>query len=177
MSRTVPAFVILLAGLAVDRQAFEGALAWVEKMTDPETGRVGYVFRGGTSARTEGLQDRFPAHRTEAMTASGMLTRLLCGAAAGDPALARGARLLAKSPPAVDPQAREYYYWFFGARALGRLSGDALPAWRNALRETLGRLQEADGSFPPSDAWSTEGGRVYATAICALALQAAADRP
>jgi hypothetical protein len=37
------------AELEVDSTAFKGAIAWVEKMTEPEHGRVGYQRRGGQS--------------------------------------------------------------------------------------------------------------------------------
>ena len=42
------------AGLDVDDSAFKGAVSWVDKMTEPQFGRVGYNRRGGHTARHDG---------------------------------------------------------------------------------------------------------------------------
>jgi len=168
------------AGLAVDRTAFQGALAWVDKMTDPDTGAVGYVMRGGMSARMEGQQEQFPPDRTEAMTASGVLTRVLCGEDPGaTPAIARGIRRLAAKPPRWDVEdgSIDLYYWLLGTMALARANAPELEEWRRSLQEALRPNQRADGSFDPVDAWGPAGGRVYATAVGALCLEAASAKP
>jgi hypothetical protein len=64
------------AGLDVDPDAFQGALAWMDKVTDPRTGLAGYNQFGGSVARPEGLQDKYPPERSRAMTAAAMLTRM-----------------------------------------------------------------------------------------------------
>ncbi|MHC4393492.1 MAG: prenyltransferase/squalene oxidase repeat-containing protein, partial [Planctomycetota bacterium] len=88
------------AGLQVDDNAFRGALSWVEKMTEPEFGRVGYNRRGGPTARTMEAMDAFPAEMSEAMTAAGLLVRLYAGQAAkANESIQKGADLLAARPP------------------------------------------------------------------------------
>ena len=42
-------------GFEVDPAAFEGALSWLDEVTDPVTGRVGYEERGSPSSRTPSL--------------------------------------------------------------------------------------------------------------------------
>jgi len=164
------------AGLEVDRAAYQGALAWIDKMTDPDTGAVGYIVRGGVSARPEGMQDRFPAERTQAMTAAGVLTRLLCGEdPATSEAIRKGLARCGGKPPVWDPQdgSVDLYYWYLGALAFSRSGDAAWLGWRDALAAALEKGQRPDGSFDPADAWGRDGGRVYATAVGALCLRLA----
>jgi len=67
------------AGLDVDPANFTGAVTWFDKMTDPNFGQAGYNFPGGTPARMEGMQDRFPPEKSQAMTAAALFVRVLCG--------------------------------------------------------------------------------------------------
>jgi hypothetical protein len=52
--------------------------------------------------------------------------------------------------------------------------------WRDALHENLAKEQRRDGNFlgswDPVDVWGQDGGRVYATAMATMALQAAFGR-
>ena len=43
---------------AID-EAFDGVRAWLDKMTDKDYGRTGYIQRGGSSARPQELIDRY----------------------------------------------------------------------------------------------------------------------
>lgn len=167
------------APFAVDDDAFEGAQAWLGKMIDPDTGRVGYRQRGTPSARVEGLEDRFPSDRTEALTTAGMHARLLMGE---DPRpskdFAMGVALcMALRPAGRDEGRQDFVYWHFGALALHRIGGREASLWMRDLHDALLPLQRRDGdvcgelgSWFPFDAWSGEGGRVYATAINVLTL-------
>ena len=65
--------------LTLDEEAFDGIRAWLDKMTDPDYGRVGYIQRGTGPARPQELVDRFPAEKSESMTAVGMLARIFLG--------------------------------------------------------------------------------------------------
>jgi hypothetical protein len=170
------------AGLTVDDAAFRGARAWIDKMTEPEYGRTGYQQRGGPPARTVEAMARFPADRSEAMTAVGVTTRLLSGA---DPATSdlveKGARLVASKPPVWSPESGsiDLYGWYWGTLALSRVGGDAWTAWRAHAVRALGGHQVTDagsdarGSWDPVDPWGAEGGRVYATALACLTSQIA----
>ena len=170
-----------LAGLQVDDQAFQGALKWVDKMTAPENGRVGYHMRGGMTARTKEAMDRFPAEHSEAMTAVGMLTRFFVGQkTASHELLRKGADLLLRRPPVWDTAAgsNDFYYWYWGTLSMAHVGGEQWRAWKGALQTAVlpnQRGPEAGdlaGSWDSVDAWSGEGGRVYSTAILCLAVEA-----
>jgi len=166
-----------VAGLEVEPEAFAGALAWVEKMTDPASGAVGYIARGGASARAEGMQDRFPAEKTEAMTAMGILTRFLCGQTGREPEIALGAARCAAKPPSWNAAdgSIDMYYWYLGTLALHQVGGEPYRQWSGAACEAILRGQRSDGSaagsWDPVDPWGRFGGRVYATATMTLSLE------
>ncbi len=97
------------APLTIDEEAFDGIKAWLDKMTDPDYGRVGYIQRGGSPARPQELIDRFPGDKSEAMTAVGVLRRIFLGE---DPRrselIKKGADLMVKLPPDVEPERRQH---------------------------------------------------------------------
>ena len=170
------------AGLAVDPAAFEGAAAWVDSVTDPASGRVGYDRRGGPSSRTDANR-HYPTDRAEAMTAAGLLVRILAAAATGrdaaaDPTALRQAELVLARPPVWEPQAHgcDFYAWHFGTYALFHLGGDLWPRWERQLKATLTKAQrkggDDKGSWDPVGPWGHAGGRVYSTALGLLCLQA-----
>ena len=146
-------------------------------MTDPTSGRVGYDTVGSTSSRVPGLNDQFPTDRTEAMTASGLLTRMEAGEKFADvPMLARHAGLLRTKPPEWDESAHtiDEYYWYFGSRAMQRVGGADAEAWKVALAATLLPSQakdgEARGSWRGVGPWTHANGSTLATALNALSL-------
>jgi len=159
------------ADLEVDPGAFDGARAWIDKMTDPEFGQVGYNQRGGMSARTAAGIDKFPPERTQAMTAAGILTRIIAGE---DPRrselIQKGARLCIQVAPRGDASSLDMYYWYVGTNALARVGGPAWKQWRAALEPVLRQSQAKDGTWPATGAWGADGGGVYSTAIGALTL-------
>jgi len=168
--------------LTIDAAAFDGARAWIEKMTDPASDRVGYQQRGTSPARPADRVDAFPGNRSEALTAIGVLLRVLLGE---DPATSErvksGTDLLVKLPPVWNPKdgSIDLYYWQFGALAMAQLGTAAGEAWRASLSKALVEHQRTDGgpcgfqgSWDPIDPWGPDGGRVYMTAMAALALEA-----
>lgn len=163
-------------GLDVDSQAFEGGLLWIEEMTDPNTGRVGYIEKGGMPAREPGFEEKWPSQRVESMTAVGMFCRILLGA---DPAksseLRSGADLLRKRLPQWDDTngSIDFYYWYCGAYAMFQMGGSDWKSWEPRLREVIDKTQRSDGcekgSWDPQfDPWGHRGGRVYSTALNCL---------
>jgi hypothetical protein len=172
----------LTAGLAVDANAFQGGLSWLDKMTEPEFGRVGYQQRGGPPARTMEAIHRFPADRVETPTAVATAARAFAGL---DPAtnewIRKGADLLAAKPPRWNEAegSIDYLYWYWGSLAMARRGGDHWSSWRSHLVRALTPNQrrekgrDEEGSWDPVDPWSGEGGRVYATAMACLASQLA----
>jgi hypothetical protein len=166
------------AGIPVDDQAFSGTLAWLDKVTEPEYGRAGYTARGNGPARPQELIDAFPSDRSEALTAAAVTMRFLCGQGAADAYVAKGLDLCARILPAWDETGSvDFYYWFFGTLAARRAGGGFLEKWEPALREALLPRQRGEesgcarGSWDPVDPWGADGGRVYATALNAMALR------
>ena len=167
------------AGLEVDDQAFQGAIAWLDKVTEPGYGRVGYTARGNGPARPQELMDRFPADRSESLTAEGILARVLCGQGPENEWVQKGADLCLRCPPRWDAEAGtiDFYYWYFGTLAQFQVGGDRWKQWSEALGQALPPWQRGEdsgcarGSFDPVDPWGVDGGRVYATAINACTLE------
>jgi len=165
------------AGLEVDPDAFEGARTWIERMTDPRSGRVGYNDAGGLPARSLEKESRFPAGKSQSMTAAGILTRVECGE---DPKtsgpIRKGADLCLKCLPDWEDGPIDMYYWYFGTMALREVGGASWTTWNDALKAAVLQHQRANGSYrgswDPAGAWGDEGGRVYATALMVLCLDA-----
>lgn len=184
MSITCRAVLALVAardfGFRVEDTAFQYGLQFARDMTD-SNGRAGYHEKGGLSARlSEEIAARFPWDRTESMTAAGLLVRSLAVPGTEDPARQASLSLLAKRPPVWrndgKGSGRDFYYWALGAQAVASLGPNEWKrTWSRALTAVV-KEQRTDGafagSFDPVGAWCEKGGRVYATAMLLLALQA-----
>lgn len=173
------------AGLDVDPAAMNGALKWIDQVTDETTGRAGYTQKGTGSGRSRDNVTKFPPNKTEALTAAALETRLCVGRTReSDPFVAMGETLLAKCSPAWDPGGggTDLYYWMHGAEALHRLGGAAWEGWKKALPAALVPNQVAGkgcskGSWNLNDPWCADGGRIWMTTACVLALEPCADEP
>jgi hypothetical protein len=162
------------AGVEVPRRAFVDALAWVDAMTEPEYGQVGYIGRGGASARHEDMQERFPPEHTASMSGAGAFV------VAADPeetreTLSRTLGLILETPPTK--RYPDMYYWQIGACALVAGTGNVSSPWYAALSDAAASCAMADGGMSACDPWSPDGGRVYATAMTVLALAAPYSEP
>jgi hypothetical protein len=141
-----------LSQLEVDSSAIENALTWIEQMTDTNTGRTGYTSTGGLPSRISTRMQAFPAERSEAMTAVGVLCRIFAGhTLKGDPAIDKGAELLARTLPTwrTDTGDLDFYYWYYGTLAMHQVGG---PRW------SAERSDESGDPRPP--ATGSERGRV-----------------
>jgi len=164
-----------LATLNFPRAAYDGARAWLDHVTDGETGRASY--RGTVVGQFIPLpNEHFDWHET--MTAMAIHARILIERKKSDPRLAKGRDLLLKDLPKWDGNAIDFYHWFQASQALFQLAGpdETWKPWNDALKEALLKHQKGGegcdrGSWEPVDRWSYEGGRVYATAINALTLE------
>ena len=167
--------------LTYDEEAFDGIRAWVEKMTDPDTGRVGYQQRGTGPARPQELSDRFPAEKSESMTAVGMLARIFLGEnpKTSEP-IRKGAELCARLVPVwnVEDGSIDMYYWYYATLAMFQVGGEPWKKWETAMKSGIVDRQRRDGDFcayrgswDPLDPWGPDGGRVYSTACMALCLE------
>jgi hypothetical protein len=175
-------------GLSFENDGLVGAMSWLEKMTDPDTGRVGYINRGSGPARPAELVDKFPGSKSESMTAVGLfLRRMLAptGLASFDDrqwndVVTKGTILCAGLPPRWDETdgSIDFYYWHWGSLAMAQSRSEAAGTWRRSLVSALVKHQQKgtdvcglSGSWDPVDVWGPDGGRVYATAIGALCLE------
>jgi hypothetical protein len=167
-------------GLLIDPDAFEGARTWIDKVTDPDFGQVGYNMPGGTSARPEGMQDRFPPEKTQSMTAVGILTRIFLGEDPRNSKMIKmGADLCLEHPPVWEPEAGtiDMYYWYYATLALFQVGGDHWKRWNRAMTDAIVKHQwprksgSRTGSWDPIGPWGPDGGRVYSTACMVLCLE------
>jgi hypothetical protein len=169
----------VISGLEVDPAAFEGARAWMDRVTEPEYGRAGYTARGNGPARPQELMDRFPSDKSESTTAVAVLVRIFGGAKPGDDMVRKGADLCLKSLPRWDEAAGtiDYYYWYYGTLAMFQVGGEHWKRWNEAMKTSILAHQRMDptdcrhGSWDPVDPWSADGGRVYATAVNTMCLE------
>jgi hypothetical protein len=67
------------------------------------------------------------------------------------------------------------YYWYYATLGMYQLQGIHWQRWNDALRKALVSRQVKDGplagSWDTNDLWGGHGGRVYTTALAALALE------
>ena len=166
-------------GFEVTRPNLTWALDFLEAMTDPETGRTGYMQRGERPVRAAGRDTSFPPEHSESLTAESMYARILHGQnPKTTPLIEKGASLLLLKLPRWMPEAGrvDYIYWYFGTLAMFQVGGDEWSRWAKATGAALLDAQTKDGeeagSFPAVDPWSNEGGLVYSTSLCTMAMTA-----
>ena len=171
------------ADLEVEPAAVADGLALIEELTDPRTGRTGYLERGQRPAREPGADAVWPAAESESMTAVAVLCRIFADPTLSAPgaldAVRKGAELIAALPPVWDddsPGRRDFYAWYYGTFALFQVGGRAWARWQEAIERSVIAHQhvegERSGSWDPQvDPWGSAGGRVYATALLALTLE------
>ena len=169
------------AAFGVPSAVFDDVRAWLETMTDPRDGVVGYVQRGGPSFRPDGRAARFPENRTAAMTAAGTALRyMLLEAPADDGLVSLGLTRILDHParPGDRDGGVDYIHYFFGSMACEAAGGRVWTVWRTSLFDSLRGVQHTEegsfcrlrGSFDPVGVWGKEGGRVATTAFGALCL-------
>lgn len=167
--------------------------AWIESITDDSYGVSGYQARpsrGWQDPTSSRFQDdarpvdaatAYAAHHTP--TAIATVCRVFLRYAKTDPRLTNGVKIVARMPPAWDLRGDgkpistvDYYYWHFGTLAMFQVGGQPWTQWNKRMMKALVEHQHlkgaARGSWDPIDAWGVPGGRVYATAINVLTLEA-----
>lgn len=168
------------AGIEIRKDDLNDAVSWVEKMTNPMSGRTGYQQVGGECPRLDESHVNFPADHIESMTSIGIMVRLFAGRRPRDDEfIDRGGARVDKAPPKIDVHEGrvDFYYWFWGSMAMRQLGGKHWRQWSEALKPALLACQRPDkdgcarGSWDPVDAWSPVGGRVYSTAMCCMCLE------
>jgi len=159
-------------GLEVDPEAFRGGGRFIHSMTDEF---IGYNVRGGTSARPEGLADRFPADATGSMMAAGIWGLAIAAHhGATLPDLKEALKWCRKVPPRWSAGRVDMYYWHYGSMMNHSRSAKEWKSWNTALTKALvpnqSRDRNAMGSWDPVGPWGADGGRIYSTAFNCLSL-------
>jgi hypothetical protein len=164
------------SGIPINERTMKDGLAFIDSVTDEDTGRTGYTKKGEQPVRPEGLQSKFPATESEALTAVAMCSRIFCDAA-DTPLMKAGGELLSKKLPIWDEAkgSIDMYYWYYGTLAMFQMGGEHWERWNKNLKNVVidNQLKEGctEGSWDPKDPWGEEGGRVYSTALMTLCLE------
>ena len=163
------------AGIEVDLAPITAAMGkWVASMTTAD-GKIGY-FTPGAVARPEDKMD-FLADRSRAMTGAGSVVRLLIqGKKFNKKQLALSLDRCLERPPTWKPGGDiDMYYWYYATLAC-RADKSRARKWQKPLHKTVLPNQHGKGSgartgsWDPIGVWGADGGRVYSTAMLALAL-------
>ena len=168
--------------LQVNDQALKLAGVFLDNISD-ETGRHGYRKAGQLCGRKRGGHEiKFPAEKSEALTAVGLFCRFFLGQDPKETSVMNAAaKLINQKPPKWDEQdgSIDHYYWYYATYALFQMGGKEWTKWKRSLERAVGPHQHADaantntfGSWDPVGAWGDDGGRVYSTAILTLTMQA-----
>ena len=176
-SMTIWAVMVLksaqMAELNVDEEAFQGAVAWLDLVTDPDSGHVGH------SSREDAGDDRpFPALSGNALVAGAIVARTIAGA---DPresdVIQKGADLLLADPPTAN--SADPAHWYFGTLAMFYRGRGDWKAWEELVRAAIPAQHtddsETSGSWtPPEDATRSDA-RISSTALRTLVLEISYD--
>jgi hypothetical protein len=163
------------AGMDIPKMNFAWILQWYDSATDKADFHVGYTPGLMGKVNLAG-NEAFLHHDT--LSAFGGLTRLTIE---GKPhaVIAAAEKNVERDLPNGDPLRRDYAYWWIGTSFLAtrdQRKGASWERWSQALAREILALQEtldgcALGSLPATDRWSLHGGKVYAAAVAAMALE------
>ena len=165
-------------GLAVDHSAYSGAANWFTTMENKNTGRVGYGLGddgggpGSYPSRPVHLYERYPAEKSEALTAVALLCRIFMTDTTevkrwqdhpDYESLRKQADLVLSKRPKWDEEdgSIDMYFWYYGTFADEPVGRSALArlgegARRGAAAETSIKAASVDnfhGSWDPVGAW------------------------
>lgn len=165
--------------LEVDDSALKTTAVWFNTITNPSTGQAGYTKLGEGSSRPVGKVDKFPADKTEALTAVVLLARFLMHEDPKDSkTMTLAADTILRKPPVWNEAdgSIDMYYWYYASYAMYQMGGKWWTQWSKVMTDAVLKTQKMagnpKGSWDPVDAWGEDGGRVYSTAIMVLCLEA-----
>jgi hypothetical protein len=167
---------------ALNKPSVEGAKAFLDSVTEPATGKVGYTQMGLSPVRQTGRETRWPPEKSEAITAVGVFARIFANSMLGidsqkDPLVLKGAQLMASKLPNWNENdgSIDQYYWYYGTLAMFQVGGEYWKKWNGAMKEAIIKHQRTSGdekgSWDPLDPWAEDGGRVYSTALMTMCLE------
>lgn len=124
-----------------------------------------YAYEPGTDAKLS-------------LSAAGLLTRQYLGWEKDTSDLVTGcAYLMENKPPTSSSALGNIYFYYYATQVLHHMEGTDFDLWNHLVREHVLRAQEKEGinegSWSPTGVdWGEKGGRMYATALALLTLQA-----
>lgn len=149
-----------LAGISVPRSVWDAASRYLDTVSAGTHGGLASYRPGDRATRT--------------MTAEALVCRQLLGLSSAHPAAREAGDFLLGELPGEGVPNR--YYWYYATMAMYQLQGSHWELWNRALQRTLLATQRRDGplagSWDPTTRWDGYGGRVYATALATLCLEA-----
>lgn len=160
-------------GLDVPDTVMENMHRYIASVTK-ETGDIGY----------SNFTDPLHGWRTSsALTAAGLNALLFSGADRSNPAVQKAISIVLEKLPS-EPKlkgdkwknAANVYFWYHGSLALCRLGGREWNIWNARLKSLILKLQRKTGTQAGSwntcgDPYVKQGGDVYFTSLCILALE------
>ena len=142
----------------------------------PEKTRQGIVrfLQSVSSGKFGGRASYRPGEQaTRTMTAEALVCWQFLGLAREHPACNEAGDYLAGELPGDGTY--NLYYWYYGTLGMYQLQGAYWQRWNDVLRANLVDRQVKEGSeagsWDTNDLWGGHGGRVYTTAMAALALE------
>ncbi len=149
----------LAADLSVPETTLENADHFLDQVEHAEGALYSYLPREDHSAP---------------MTAEGLLCRIYLGWKQNHPALRAGVSwMLENEPPAADQP--NIYYWYYATQTMHHFGGPQWQKWNLNMRDVLVSTQEtrghAAGSWAPKGPLTSQGGRVYMTALAVCCLE------
>ncbi|HLG42647.1 MAG TPA: prenyltransferase/squalene oxidase repeat-containing protein, partial [Planctomycetota bacterium] len=167
-----------LALLNLPPDAFKGVIAWYDKATEGSYKYTGYLNSERGKVVIPSVNEHFSDH--PALTSIAVMTRLFINRRS-DPNVRGGADLVIQDLPEWDSRGLkvDMYYWYYASFAMFQFDGPKGPywnRWNTAIKAALLDTQNSrndcrSGSWEPVDRWSSEGGRVYTTAMGALTME------
>lgn len=168
-------------GISVPQNAFEDIKSFYDDITDSIYGKVGYTTLDSIAIKNN--EDYRTIVIQPSMTAIGIMSRIFIDRNTRDPLIKLGVSQILSSLPEWDRTKSgiiDYYYWFYASYCLYQYDapiGRSWNTWNEKIKDVLlnNQCTEKDGcakgSWEPIDRWSSEGSRVYSTAINVLTLE------
>ncbi len=156
-----------LVGVHVSTKTLVGAIGHFRRLTTPD----------GMLAYTDSRPRQHAG--SNAITAVGLLSRLILGQSKQAKVVQLAAELMAQDPPDASlwhQRDQCLYYWYYGSLAAFMMGGETWISWNASLKPALlGKQLGSDhgrGSWPAESKWARQGGgRIYATAMSVLCLE------
>jgi len=155
------------AGIEAARKGYEGAVRWLDHVTEPTYYWVGYAD---------------PTQGNLRLTAVGLLCRIFMGERRDTPKVRGAAALVTREPPPwreyFGADSADLYLFYYGTLGVFQFDGPEGPRWKEwneDMKEILLAAQNrnedacAEGSWEVVDLWC--GSRVYSTALCTMMLE------